>query len=166
MTNTDMPDNKTGAGEVTIIRFFDAPRELVWRAWTDPEHHKKWWGPKDFTAPHCEIDLKVGGKHLYCMRSADGENIWNSGEFLEVVHLKKLVYTEYFADENGNEISPVLYGFPEGWNGHMVVTVIFEDEKGKTKITALHAGLPTGDLSMDAKKGWNESLDKLADSLK
>ena len=60
------------AGERMLVmtRVFDAPRELVWKAWTDPEMLMKWWGPKGFTCPHCEIDLRVGGKYLYCMRAA------------------------------------------------------------------------------------------------
>ncbi len=57
---------------IVIERIFDAPRELVWRAWTDEEMTKKWWGPKDFTAPSIKIDLKVGGKYVFCMRGPKG----------------------------------------------------------------------------------------------
>lgn len=56
--------------EITISRIFDAPRESVWKMWTDPKEVKKWWGPKDFTAPEIKIDFTVGGKYLYCMRGA------------------------------------------------------------------------------------------------
>ena len=53
--------------EITITRVFDAPRELVWKAWTEPEHFMRWWGPKGYTAPVYKVDLRVGGKYLYCM---------------------------------------------------------------------------------------------------
>ena len=59
---------KLSEQDLIITRAFDAPRELVWKAWTDPEQVKRWWGPKDFTAPFCKIDLRVRGKYLYCDR--------------------------------------------------------------------------------------------------
>ncbi len=57
---------------MVVTRVFDAPRELVWKAWTDPKYVMQWWGPKGFTSPHCEIDFRVGGKFLCSMRSPDG----------------------------------------------------------------------------------------------
>ena len=62
---------------MVITRVFDAPRELVWKAWTDPKYVMQWWGPKGFTAPVCKIDFRVGGKFLCCMRAPDGQEGWN-----------------------------------------------------------------------------------------
>jgi uncharacterized protein YndB with AHSA1/START domain len=74
--------------EVVIKRTFDAPRELVWQAWTDPETMMRWWGPKGFTSPTCEIDFRVGGKALNCMRSPDGTDYWSTGVYREIVPLR------------------------------------------------------------------------------
>ncbi|MBI5323790.1 MAG: SRPBCC domain-containing protein [Ignavibacteriae bacterium] len=152
--------------ELTIIRIFDAPRELVWKAWTEPEHFKKWLGPKNFTCPFCKIDLKVGGRYLSCMRSPEGTNFWITGEFREIIPLKRLVYTDNFADENGNEIPASQYGMPGDWSSELIVTVTFEDINGKTRLTLNHTGIPEGELSEQTTSGWNEMFDKLADILK
>ena len=82
--------------ELVIIRIFDAPRELVWMAWTEPEHFMRWWGPKDFTAPFCQIDLRVGGKYLNCMRSSNGKDYWSTGVYREIVPMERLVFTDSF----------------------------------------------------------------------
>jgi uncharacterized protein YndB with AHSA1/START domain len=148
-----------------ITRLFDAPRELVWRAWTEPEHFKRWWGPKIFTSPSCEMDLRVGGKYLWCMQWPDGRRNYTTGTFLEIVPLERLVYVDCFADENGNVVPASHYGLPE-MPLEMRVTVTFEDEGGKTKMTLRHEGLPAGDMSEMAGQGWNESFDKLAASLR
>jgi uncharacterized protein YndB with AHSA1/START domain len=74
-------DNK----ELIITRIFDAPRELVWKAWTEPEQLMRWWGPKSFTSPVCKIDLRVGGVYLYCMRSPEGQDYWNTGVYKEII---------------------------------------------------------------------------------
>ena len=74
---------------MVITRIFDAPRELVWKAWTDPKYVMQWWGPKGFTAPVCQMDFRVGGKFLCCMKTPDGQEFWNAGEYHEIVPLRK-----------------------------------------------------------------------------
>jgi len=80
--------------ELVITRIFDAPRELIFKVWTDPEHVKRWWGPKPFTNPVCEIDLQPGGRFHYVMRSPDGMDFPMKGTFIEIVRNKKLVYSD------------------------------------------------------------------------
>lgn len=157
--------NTTVENEVIITRIFDAPRELVWKAWTEPEHFKRWWGPKTFTCPACKMDFRIGGRYHYCMRSADGKDYWTTGIFREIVPLQKIVYTDSFADEKGNEVLPSHYGMQGEWSKELIVTVTFEEHKGKTKMILRHTGIPSGPLSDGAKNGWNESFDKLAESL-
>src|SRR5690606_1283147 len=70
--------------KVEITRVFDAPRELVWKAWTDPQHFMRWWGPREYTCPVCEMDFRIGGKYLYCMRSPEGNDYWGTGVFREI----------------------------------------------------------------------------------
>ena len=84
--------------ELAITRIFDAPRESVWKAWTDPERVMRWWGPKNFTSPVSKIDLRVGGAYLNCMRGAGPDGVvrdfWSTGVYREIVPFKRLVFTD------------------------------------------------------------------------
>ncbi len=155
--------------DIHITRIFNAPREKVWKAWTDPKLVQKWWGPKDFTSPKCTVDFRVGGKYLYCMRGPAGtefdKDMWSGGTYKEIIPMEKIVATDHFTDEKGNVMSPEEYGMPGEWADEMVVTVTFEDAgDGKTKVTLLHEGHPATFADM-ANQGWNESLDKFAAAL-
>lgn len=150
--------------DIVITRIFDAPRELVWRAWTDPEHLKRWWGPKGFTAPVCQIDLRVGGKFLGCMRSPDGHEFWSTGTYREIVPFEKIVSSDSFADEHGNVVPASHYGLEGEFPLELEVIVTLEDLGGKTKMTLRHIGHPEG-IDKMADAGWNESLDKLVETL-
>lgn len=151
---------------LVITRTFDAPRELVWKAWTDAGMLKKWWGPKQFTCPVSKIDFRVDGKYLHCMRGPDGKDYWSTGVYKEIVALKKIVATDSFADENGTVVPATYYGM-EGFPMELQVTLTFEEAgDGKTRMTLRHDGMPAGTDSEMASAGWNESLDKLAEALK
>lgn len=158
--------SETTKRDLIITRVFDAPRELVWKAWTEPEHFKRWWGPKNFTAPVCKIDLRVGGRYLNCMRSTEGQEFWGTGTYREIVTPERLVYTDSFADEKGNIVPASHYGLAGDWPLELEVTVTFEEHQGKTTMTLRHVGLPSGQMSDLTQGGWNESFDKLADSLR
>lgn len=151
---------------IEITRIFEAPRELVWRAWTEPEHMKMWWGPKSFTAPHVEIDLRVGGRYLNCMRSAEGQDYWSTGTYREIVPNERLVLTDSFADPEGNVVPATYYGMDGDFPLEMLVSVTFEDHDRGTKMTLRHEGLPAGEHGEMASLGWNESFDKLEASVK
>ena len=159
------PTQRSARDELVITRIFEAPRELVWKAWTDPKHFMRWWGPRDYTAPFCQIDLRVGGKYLNCMRAPDGQEYWTAGVYREIVPLEKLVYTDSFADEDGNVVPATHYGMSADFPLETLVTVTFEDYEGKTKMTLRHTDLPAGEMSEQTGAGWNESFDKLAGSL-
>lgn len=160
-------EGRAGAKELVITRVFDAPRARVWKAWTDPKDIRKWWGPQDFTAPHVRIDLRVGGTWLYCMRGTglDGvvRDFWNTGEFLEVVPMEKLVATVRFADEHGRPVPASEQGLPGDWPDAVRETVTFEDVAGgrRTKVTIREVGIPDVMAEMTGL-GWKQSLDKLA----
>lgn len=148
---------------LVIERVFDAPRERLWEAWTDPEEVKKWWGPKDFTAPSIQTDLRVGGKNLWAMESPDGQVYWSTGTYREIVPLERIVVTDSFADENGNVVPGSHYGMPDDFPLEMEITITFEDAgEGRTKLTIRHSGMPPTEVGQQAEAGWNESLDKLA----
>ncbi len=153
--------------ELVITRVFDAPRELVWRAWTEPERVMQWWGPTGFTSPVSKIDLRVGGENLNCMRSPDGKDLWSKGIYREIIPPERLVITDSFADEEGNTVSASYYGMDPGWPLEMLVTLTLEEEDGKTKMILRHSG--EGDINDkdidDMRQGWSQSFDKLADYL-
>jgi len=156
---------------LVIERVFDAPRELVWRAWSEPEEAKHWWGPKIFTCPAAKIDFRVGGKIHMCMRSDSGPEIWqkglwSTGVYKEIVPLEKIVCTDSFADEEGNVVPASYYGMEGEFPLEMLITVTFEQIEGnKTKMTLIHSGMPEGEHMEGANIGWNESFDKLAEML-
>src|SRR5437867_13412021 len=111
-SRTEEMSQTRNRNELTIVRVFDAPREAVWKAWTDPEGAKRWWGPEGFTAPFIKIDLRVGGKYLFCMRSPDGRDCWSTGVYREIVPLQRTVSTDSFADQNVNVVRSSQYRIP------------------------------------------------------
>lgn len=161
---------------ITIERVFDAPRKMVWRAWTEPELAKRWWGPKGFTAPSIKIDLRVGGKYIFCMHGPAGsefdKDFYSAGVYKEIVPMKKLVVSDYFSDAEGNNIDPTVYGMNADMPEEMDVVVTFEEAKGgKTKLTIEYPRPESEEkfqamLKSGMEEGWNSSLDKLAQSLK
>ena len=150
---------------LVITRVFDAPRELVFKAWSEPERLMRWWGPKGFTTPVAKIDFRVGGTFLNCMRAPDGKDYWNTGVYQEIVVPERIVCTDSFADEKGNVVPASHYGMAGEFPIEMLVTVTFEDQDGKTKMTLRHAGMPAGENPDGANVGWNESFDKLVEEL-
>ena len=154
------------AGEALVItRDFDAPRELVWRAWTDPERVKCWWGPRGFTAPVAETDPRVGGKYLYAMRSPEGQDSWSTGTYREVVEPERIIVTDSFADAEGNVVPASQYGMSGDWPLELKVTIAFESVDGRTRMTVRHEGFPDSENRDMAGAGWNESFDKLESCL-
>ena len=158
---------KNTASEIermVVTRIFDAPRELVWKAWTDPKYVMQWWGPKGFTAPVCQMDFRVGGKSLLCMRTPDGQECWNAVEYHEIVPHEKIVSSMYFSDSKGNKVEPAELGIEdEAIDGAYDVTLFEDLGNGQTKLTHI------GNEPMESAKnsgqleGWNETLDKVAE---
>ena len=158
MTNSTVSEDA-----VVIERTFDAAVDLIWQMWTNPEHFKNWYGPKGFSVPVADMDVRVGGKRLICMASPDGSmKMWTTGEYTEIVPNERLVYTESQADENGNVVSPSAMGMPDGYPATTEVTVLLEDLGGRTKMVMTHAGVPA---DSGAGGGWEQAFDKLADHI-
>lgn len=151
--------------ELVITRVFDAPRDLVFKAWTERDRMMRWWGPKGFTLPVCKIDVRPGGAYLYCMRSPEGKDYWGKGVYREIVEPKRIVCTDCFADEEGNTVSPQAYGMSPDWPEEALITVTFDEHGGKTLFTLHHAPLKPGPERDMCHQGWSESLDKLDDYL-
>jgi uncharacterized protein YndB with AHSA1/START domain len=148
---------------MVITRIFDAPRALVWKAWTEPQYMMQWWGPKGFTAPVCKIDFRVGGKFLCCMKSPDGQEGWNGGEYHEIVPHEKIVYSLYFADSQGNKVDPAQLGIEHEAIEDARDVVIFEDfGNGQTKLTFIGNETMENAKNSGQVEGMNQSLDKFA----
>ncbi len=160
-TNTE---SATSQKTVSIERTFDLPAKKLWQAWTEPESCKKWWGPKDFTCPHCDIDFKVGGKYLNCMRSSEGAEFWTTGVYKEIIPGKKLVFTDSFSNKNGNAIPASHLNMPGNWPMELLVTVTSEEIGGKTKMNLQQVGVPQ-EMYDECIKGWNECFDKLEEKM-
>jgi uncharacterized protein YndB with AHSA1/START domain len=151
------------AERMIITRIFDAPRELVWKAWTDPKYVVQWWGPKGFSSPVCKMDFRVGGKFLVCMRSPEGQDMWNGGEYHEIVPLEKIVYSLYFADAEGNKIEPEQMGIEhEAIEGARDITLFEDLGDGRTKLTLIGNEPMASAKESGQVEGWNQILEKLA----
>ena len=157
-----MTDNNASQDAVVIERSFDAPVDLIWQMWTDPEHFKKWYGPDGATISVANMDVRVGGTRLIGMEVHTPNGLmqmWFAGEYREVVENERLVYTEFMSDENGNASSPSDMGMPEGHPSTTEVRVELEDLGGRTKMLMTHAGVPS---DSPGAAGWTMALDKLA----
>ena len=157
-----MDDDNGSKDAVVIERTLDAPADLIWQLWTQPEHFKAWYGPDGATIPVAKMDVRVGGTRLVCMEMqtpGGAMQMWFTGEYREVVENVRLVYTESMSDENGHVLSASDMGIPEGHPTTTEVIVELEDVGGRTKMVMTHVGVP-GDSPGAA--GWAMALDKLA----
>lgn len=158
----DRADNDTTAAQDALVlaRTLDAPVSLVWQMWTQPEHFKQWYGPRGFSVPVAEMDVRTGGRRLVCMASPDGiMKMWTVGTFIEIVPEQRLVYSENPADEKGEAVSPASVGMPEGYAATTQVTVLLEDLGDQTKMVLTHLGVPA---ESGAGGGWAQAFDKMA----
>lgn len=146
--------------EILIDRTLNIPVEFAWKAWTESETFKKWWGPKDFKCPYSSIDLQQGGKYLHCMRSSLGERFWSTGHYNEIVPLKKLVFTDSFSDNKGNIIPAADLNLPGKWPMMLLISLSFERMGDTTRMFLRHEGIPS-ELSEECIRGWNQSFDKM-----
>ena len=112
--------------ELTFTQVLDAPRELLFKVFSESEHVKQWWGPEGWTMPICTIDFRPGGAWHYCIRNAKGEEHWAKAIYREIVSPARIVYTDNMVDAGGNPIE----GLPP-----KCVTVMFDDVGGKTRLT-------------------------------
>lgn len=145
---------------ISIERTFDLPLATVWKAWTDAESMKKWFSPETYTTPSATIDFRVGGSYFFSMKAPDGKETWSKGTYEEIVPSKKIVYSDSFADADGNIVPASYYNMTGDWDLELKVTVEFEEEDGKTKMKLQHEGLPS-EMAEDCKKGWQSCFDKL-----
>lgn len=164
-----MQDQATTAPtkDFTISRVLDAPRDLVWKCFTDPERMKHWWGPKGFTVHHSKMDLRVGGTYHYGMKAPDGSPVWGKFVFREITPPDRLVFISSFSDEAGGV---TRHPMAPSWPLQMLSTFSFEDAPGgKTKFTvrwSAYEPTPEEQATFDAGHtsmagGWSGTMDQL-----
>ena len=139
---------------LVITRIFDAPRSLVFKAWTEPEHMVNWFGPRGFTSKVLKNDLRPGGAYRIHMRGPDGDDHWSQGVFREIVPPERLVMVGSWADADGNPTRP-----------ETTLTLLFEDVGGKTRLTLHNAVFESVTARGLHEGGWSTSLDCLAEYL-
>jgi uncharacterized protein YndB with AHSA1/START domain len=141
--------------ELTLTRSFDAPRALVFKMWTDPKHLARWWGPRGFTNPVCEVDARPGGKLRIHMRAPDGTVYPMTGTFREIVTPERIVFVAVAEDHDGN---PLL---------ESLTTVTFAEHGGRTTLTvharAVGIAPVAGRMLEGMQAGWTQSLERLAE---
>jgi uncharacterized protein YndB with AHSA1/START domain len=117
---------------LVVTRVFDAPRDLVWKALTEPERLEHWWGPKGFTSRVHKLELRPGGTFLYSQRTPDGREMWGKWVYREIVAPERLVIVSSFTDEKGNL---ARHPFEPNWPLEMLGTSTFIEHRGRTTLT-------------------------------
>jgi uncharacterized glyoxalase superfamily protein PhnB/uncharacterized protein YndB with AHSA1/START domain len=160
-------DTTGKSGEFVITRVLDAPRELVWKAFTDPGRMKHWWGPKGFTVIASKMDLRPGGTYHYGLRAPDGSPMWGKFVFREIAAPERMVFISSFSDE---ACGTTRHPFHQSWPLEMLSTFTFEEQKGgKTKLTirwsphnATEEERQTFEAGRDSmRQGWGGTLEQL-----
>jgi uncharacterized protein YndB with AHSA1/START domain len=139
--------------ELILTRVLNAPRELVFKAWTDPRHVARWWGPNGFTSPVCEMDVRPGGSIRIDMRGPDGVVYPMRGTFCEIVEPQRLVFVSAALDEQGNRLFEVLH------------TVTFAEQGSRTTVSlqarVVKSSVQAGPYLRGMEAGWTQSLERL-----
>jgi uncharacterized protein YndB with AHSA1/START domain len=131
MTNEE-PEQLVGESEQVFDRVFDAPRDVVWKAWTEPERLNRWWGPKGFIMLVTRLDLRPGGVFHYCMRAPGGQAMWGKFVYREISAPERLVFVSSFSDESG---SLVRNPMSANWPLEVMNTLTLAEQAGKTHLT-------------------------------
>jgi uncharacterized protein YndB with AHSA1/START domain len=158
------------SAKIEITRTFNAPREFVFKAFTEKEHLLNWWGPKGWTLDITKLEVKPDGVFHYSQESKDGHVMWGKFVFREIKSPEKLVYTNSFSDEEGNTVRAP---FNNNWPLEILNTLTFTENKGKTTLTMI--GIPVSPNEEEVKtleqsqemvqKGFEGTFDQLDDYL-
>lgn len=151
--------------DVVVRRTFNAPVEQVWKAWTDPELVKRWWGPTGFTAPLAKIDFREGGASLVCMRAPQkmgGQDMYSIWAYRKIVPLERIEFIHNLADKDGNKVDPAKLGMPPDFPQDMRHVVVFKSQNNKTEMTVTQFGWTPGQMRNLAEIGLGQCLDKMS----
>lgn len=155
--------------DIVVSRIVDAPVDLVWKAWTEPEYVRRWWGPKDYTSPMAKVDLREGGTYTFCMEAPPeqgGFRHYSTGVYKKIVEHKLLDFTQFLSDEHGNKIDPASVGMPADFPAELRMTVEFKAIRADmTELIITEYNWTMGQMAVYSYAGMQQSIDKLAESV-
>lgn len=153
------------AMQIEVIKTFNAPVEMVWKVWTDPELVKRWWGPKHFISPVAKIDFREGGKSIVSMRAPKemgGREFYSVWAYVKIIPLKTIEFIQSLSDEDGNKTDPAKLGMPADFPVDIKTVVNFRKiSDNQTEMTVTEYA-DFGTISEFAQIGLEQSLDKMA----
>ncbi|HZH04004.1 MAG TPA: SRPBCC domain-containing protein [Myxococcaceae bacterium] len=154
---------------LVVTRTLDAPPELVWRAWSDGEQVRRWWGPTGFTSPLAQMDFRVGGKSLVSMRAPKeygGFEMYNTWTYQKIKPYERLEFVMSFSDKDGNKIDPSAVGIPPGVPSEVPHVITLKAlGSDKTEMTVTEYGYTSEQAYATSKAGLEQCLDKMAAAL-
>jgi uncharacterized protein YndB with AHSA1/START domain len=165
---SDDPTQAVRKEDLVVKRIIDAPLEMVWKAWTDAGQVMRWWGPKYYTSPWCKIDLREGGKYIFCMRAPQdqgGQDSYTAGTYAKIVPMERLEFSQGLADSDGNPIDPAQMGMPPDFPKEIRTVVEFKAKGAMTELTITEYDWPVGQMFVFSLAGMHQSIDKLAENL-
>jgi uncharacterized protein YndB with AHSA1/START domain len=158
-----MADNNVEKKDLIVTRFFDAPLEQVWKAWSDPEYVMQWWGPTGFTAPVARIDFREGGTSLVCMRSPEGQDHYNTWTYRKIVPMERIEFVQRFSDKDGKTVELAEMGLPPDIPREVPHVVTFEARgDGRTEMIVTEYGYTSDQIVDISRAGMEQCLDKMA----
>ena len=143
--------------EIVLTRLLDAPRELVWKAWTEPEHLIKWWGPDGFTNTFHEIDVRAGGVWRFVMHGPDGTDYDNYVRFLEVVRPERIVYDQGTGPDNLMFRGSVTFE-AEGEGTRVTLRTVFPSREARDRVIERYGAIEGGEQTLRRLAEYLESM--------
>ncbi len=159
-----MADNNTTGTkrDLVVTRVFDAPLGQVWKAWTDPEYVMRWWGPTGFTSPLARMDFREGGTSLVCMRSPEGQNLYNTWTYRKIAPMERIEFVQRFSDGDGKTVEPAEVGLPPDIPRDVLHVVTFETKgDDRTEMTVTEHGYTSDQIVDLSRAGLEQCLDKM-----
>jgi uncharacterized protein YndB with AHSA1/START domain len=159
-------NDHTQTFDVVLTRVFDAPVEEVWEAWSDPAYVTLWWGPAGFTSPSAEMDLRVGGASLVCMRAPEeygGQDMYNTWTYTRIDPHERIEFVSNFANQDRKHLDPTTMGMPRGVPRDVPHVIAFKaaGDNG-TEMTVTEHGYTTEQARDLSRAGMEQCLDKMA----
>ncbi len=152
------------AKQIEVTRTFNAPIEMVWQVWTDPELVKRWWGPKHFTSPVAKIDFRIGGKSIVSMQAPKemgGQMYYSVWEYMKILPFETIEFMQSLCDEGGNKINPTSVGMPADFPVDVRTVATFTKASEETTEMTVTEYAEFGTISNFARIGLEESMDKM-----
>src|SRR4051812_18501118 len=153
------------AKQIEVTRTFNAPINIVWKVWTDPELVKRWWGPKFFSSPLARIDFREGGKSLVSMLAPEemgGQQWYSIWEYVTIIPLKTIQFIQSLSDKDGIKTDPTKVGMPADFPQDIRTEVTFrEPGNSQTEMTVTEYA-DFGSISNFAQMGLEQSVEKIA----